>query len=187
MRLSSSSGYHSGQSAFSPAVPSFSMARSFSTVHSSDAVARAARSSSCQRVVIISKGKVVAVDTPSNLTARLRGSETMYLQIAGMQDEVSSALTAIPGVSRVAATTSREGIVEVEVDSEKGRDIRRELASVVVNRGLGLLELRPMRMSLEDIFLSLTTEETAASTPTAEMAGPDAPSSAANDSEAARA
>ncbi len=131
-------------------------------------------SQTCQRVVIISKGKVVAVDTPSNLTARLRGSETMYLQIAGMQDEVSSALTAIPGVSRVAATTSREGIVEVEVDSEKGRDIRRELASVIVSRGLGLLELRPMRMSLEDIFLSLTTEETAASTPAADIPGPDA-------------
>ena len=46
--------------------------------------------------------------------------------------------------------------------SERGRDIRRELASAVVSRGWGLLELRPMRMSLEDIFLSLTTEDTAA-------------------------
>jgi ABC-2 type transport system ATP-binding protein len=112
----------------------------------------------------------------------------MFLQIAGTQDEVSAALSTVPGVSRVAATTSREGIVEVEVDSEKGRDVRRDLAAVVVGRGLGLLELRPMRMSLEDIFLSLTTEETAASTGTSDAPHPDATaSSAPADSEAAHA
>jgi ABC-2 type transport system ATP-binding protein len=144
-------------------------------------------SQTCQRVVIISKGKVVAVDTPSNLTARLRGSETMYLQIAGAEDAVSAALSGIPGVSRVAATTSREGVVEVEVDSEKGRDIRRELSSVVVNRGFGLLELRPMRMSLEDIFLSLTTEESAASTAPGGVPDPDVTSPTPQDSEAAHA
>ena len=144
-------------------------------------------SQTCNRVVIISKGKVVAVDTPSNLTARLRGSETMYLQIAGAEDAVSAALSGIPGVSRVAATTSRDGIVEVEVDSEKGRDIRRELSSAVVNRGFGLLELRPMRMSLEDIFLSLTTEESAASTASAGAPDSDATSSTPQDSEAAHA
>jgi gliding motility-associated transport system ATP-binding protein len=145
-------------------------------------------SQTCQRVVIINKGKVVAVDTPSNLTARLRGSETMFLQIAGPQDEVSAALSAVPGVSRVAATTSREGLVEVEVDSEKGRDVRRDLAAVVVGRGLGLLELRPMRISLEDVFLSLTTEESAAGGGTAPGAAaaevaPEGP----EDSEAAHA
>jgi ABC-2 type transport system ATP-binding protein len=144
-------------------------------------------SQTCQRVVIISKGKVVAVDTPSNLTARLRGSETMYLQVAGTQNEVDTALGTIPGVTRVAATASREGLVEAEVDSEKGRDIRRDLAAAIVGRGLGLLELRPMRMSLEDIFLSLTTEETAASA-AAGPAEPDATSPAlSDDSEAAHA
>jgi ABC-2 type transport system ATP-binding protein len=146
-------------------------------------------SQTCQRVVIINKGKVVAVDTPSNLTGRLHGSQTMFLQIAaGTQDEVNAALSAVPGVSRVAATTSREGIVEAEVDSEKGRDIRRDLAAVVVGRGFGLLELRPMRMSLEDIFLSLTTEETAASPAAADAPDSDATSSSARDeSEAAHA
>jgi ABC-2 type transport system ATP-binding protein len=68
----------------------------------------------------------------------------------------------VPGVTRVAATTGKDGFVGVEVDSERGHDVRRELAAVVVARGWGLLELRPMRMSLEDIFLSLTTEENAA-------------------------
>jgi ABC-2 type transport system ATP-binding protein len=116
-------------------------------------------SQTCQRVVIINKGKVVAVDTPENLTARLRGSETMYLQAAAPADAVERTLSGIPGVSRVAVTPGREGVVEIEVDSERGHDVRRELAATIVNGGWGLLELRPLRMSLEDIFLSLTTEE----------------------------
>ena len=58
-------------------------------------------SQTCQRVVIINKGRVVAVDTPDNLTARLRGAETMYLQVAGPADDVRRALAALPGVTRV--------------------------------------------------------------------------------------
>jgi ABC-2 type transport system ATP-binding protein len=121
-------------------------------------------SQTCQRVVIISKGRVVAVDTPENLTARLRGSETMYLHVAGPQDGVQSTLATVAGVTRVAATIAKDGLLEVEVDSERGIDVRRELAATVVGRGWGLLELRPMRMSLEDIFLSLTTEENSSAT-----------------------
>jgi ABC-2 type transport system ATP-binding protein len=116
-------------------------------------------SQTCQRVVIISKGRVVAVDTPENLTARLRGSETMFLQVAGPDDAVPAALSALPGVTRVSANTGKDGLLAIEVDSERGRDVRRELAATIVSSGWGLLELRPMRMSLEDIFLSLTTEE----------------------------
>lgn len=116
-------------------------------------------SQTCQRVIIINKGRVVAVDTPENLTARLRGSETMFLQVAGPESDVRAALTAVPGVTRVTSRAARDGVIDVEVDSERGHDVRRELAAAVVGRGWGLLELRPMRMSLEEIFLSLTTEE----------------------------
>jgi ABC-2 type transport system ATP-binding protein len=116
-------------------------------------------SQTCQRVVIINKGKVVAIDTPDNLTARLRGSETMYLQVAGASD-VTPALQRVHGVTRVSVADTRDGIVGYEIDSEHGMDIRRELAHTVVTGGWGLLEMRPMRMSLEDIFLSLTTDET---------------------------
>jgi ABC-2 type transport system ATP-binding protein len=122
-------------------------------------------SQTCQRVVIINKGKVVAVDTPENLTARLRGSETMYMQVDSAGADVTAALLAIPGVTRVAPSGPATGVPAFEVDSESGRDIRRELASTIVTRGWGLLELRPMRMSLEEIFLHLTTEESAASPP----------------------
>ena len=120
----------------------------------------------CQRVVIINKGRVVAVDTPDNLTARLRGSETMYLQVDANGVDAALALGGLAGVTRVAESDRRDGSVGYEVESEKGRDVRRDLAKAVIANGWGLLELRPMRMSLEEIFLSLTTEE--ASTPAAE-------------------
>ena len=125
-------------------------------------------SQTCQRVVIINKGRVVAVDTPDNLTARLRGSETMYIQIDANGLDASGALRRVPGVTRVVESDRREPAVGYEVESERGHDVRRELARIVVSSGWGLLELRPMRISLEDIFLSLTTDEMP--TPAAEPA-----------------
>jgi ABC-2 type transport system ATP-binding protein len=116
-------------------------------------------SQTCQRVVIINKGRVVAVDTPDNLTARLRGSETLYVQVDAGDTDATSVLTLVPGVTRVVESERSNGLVGYEVDSETGRDVRRDLARAVVSSGLGLLELRPMRISLEDVFLSLTTDE----------------------------
>ncbi len=113
----------------------------------------------CQRVVIINKGHVVAVDTPDNLTARLRGSETMYVQVDASGADPATSLGLVPGVTRVVEADRRDGMIGFEVDSESGRDVRRDLARAVVSSGWGLLEMRPMRMSLEDVFLSLTTEE----------------------------
>ena len=117
-------------------------------------------SQTCQRVVIINKGRVVAVDTPDNLTARLRGSETLYLQVDAEGVDAAAALQQLSGVTRVVEADRHDGIVGYEVESERGHDVRRDLARTVIMNGWGLLELRAMRMSLEDIFLSLTTEET---------------------------
>jgi ABC-2 type transport system ATP-binding protein len=116
-------------------------------------------SQTCERVVIINKGKMVAVDTPGNLTAKLRGSETMYVQIDAMGQDAAGALRGIPGVTGVEVADSLAGLTGYEVTAEAGRDVRRDLARAVVAQNWGLLELRPTRMSLEDIFLSLTTEE----------------------------
>jgi ABC-2 type transport system ATP-binding protein len=116
-------------------------------------------SQTCTRVVIINKGKVVAVDTPDNLTSRLRGSETMYVQVDAMGADAGGTLAGLPGVTRVSVSDTRDSIVGLEVESEAGRDVRRELAAAIVGRGWGLLELRPTRLSLEDVFLKLTTQE----------------------------
>ncbi len=119
-------------------------------------------SQTCQRVVIINKGRVVAVDSPENLTARLRGSEALYLQVDALGADAQPTLETLSGVTRVALSDRRDGVSGYEIQSESGRDVRRELAAAVVARGWGLLELRPLRMSLEEIFLHLTTEETPA-------------------------
>ena len=116
-------------------------------------------SQTCQRVVIINKGRVVAVDTPENLTRRLRGSETMFVQVDQGGPAVEAALQGAAGVTRVTMTAWHDGTAGFEVDSARGRDVRREIASTIVTNGWGLLELRPVRMSLEEIFLHLTTEE----------------------------
>jgi ABC-2 type transport system ATP-binding protein len=115
-------------------------------------------SQTCDRVVIINKGRVVAEDTPANLTRRLRGSETIFIQVdPARAADVSAALSAVPGVVRVAPSANTPGAFEI--DSESGRDVRRELARAVVLGGHDLVELRPLRVSLEEIFLSLITEE----------------------------
>jgi len=119
-------------------------------------------SQTCQRVIIINKGKVVAVDTPDNLTRRLRGSETMYVQVDAAHAAVDQVLAAVPGVTRVTLTNRHDDAAGYEVDSERGRDVRRDIARTVVSSGWGLLELRPVRMSLEEIVLHLTTEESPA-------------------------
>jgi ABC-2 type transport system ATP-binding protein len=116
----------------------------------------------CQRVVIINKGRVVAVDTPEGLTARLQGQETIYVQVDAEGGNAADVLQTLPGVTRVALAdhrTSNPAIQGFEVESARDTDIRREIAKAVVTRGWGLLELRPMRMSLEEIFLQVTTEE----------------------------
>ncbi len=125
-------------------------------------------SQTCQRVVIINHGKVVAVDTPEKLTSRLRGSETMYLQVDADGADAASVLQRVSGVTRVGVSETRGTAIGFEVDSEAGRDVRRELAAAVVSRGWGLLEMRPMRMSLEEIFLHVTTEEAPATPAAAE-------------------
>ena len=112
-------------------------------------------SQTCQRVVIIAKGRVVAVDTPDNLTARLRGNETMYVQIDADGVDAAATLSHLAGVTRVTEADRKERVVGYEVAVEAGRDVRRELAGAVVSNGWGLLELRPMRASLEEVFLTL--------------------------------
>jgi ABC-2 type transport system ATP-binding protein len=114
----------------------------------------------CQRVVIINKGKVVAVDTPDNLTHQLKGAATLYVQVDG-NDQTEMTLSGVPGVKHVLVADRHAQYVGFEIEAEANRDVRRDVARVVVQNGWGLLELRPMRMSLEEIFLQLTTEEPA--------------------------
>ena len=115
----------------------------------------------CQRVVIINKGRVVAVDSPENLTHQVKGAATLYVQLEGNGD-AGALLSAVPGVVSVTEADRHEQRVGFEVESQPNQDVRRDLARAIVDGGWGLLELRPTRMSLEEIFLQLTTEEPSA-------------------------
>ena len=116
-------------------------------------------SQTCQRVVIINQGQVVAIDTPDNLTAQAADSEVVYLKIDTLGTNVTPTLTAVPGVTNISTTETNGTIVSLQVETQQGENIRQQLAAAVVNQGAGLLELRPIKMSLEEVFLSLITEE----------------------------
>jgi ABC-2 type transport system ATP-binding protein len=113
----------------------------------------------CSSVVILNKGRVMAVDTPDNLTRQLRGSSSLYVQVDAPGNDPIDTLTSVPGVTKVDIADRHEGFVGYEVMTAPDRDIRRDVARAIVDRGWGLLEMRPTRMSLEDIFLQLTTQE----------------------------
>jgi ABC-2 type transport system ATP-binding protein len=121
----------------------------------------------CGRVVIISKGRVVAEDTPQNLTRRLKGSGALRVEVRGDQGPAFDAIRAVPGVTAIRPRSDGADATVFEVDTEPGRDVRAELASAVVSRGLGLLGLHQAGMSLEDIFLELTTTDSATAPPAA--------------------
>jgi ABC-2 type transport system ATP-binding protein len=84
----------------------------------------------------------------------------MYVQVDAPAGQAAAVLEQVAGVQRVTVADHRGGIIGYEVESAQGHDVRRDLARAVVGNGWGLLELRPLRMSLEEIFLHLTTEET---------------------------
>ncbi len=106
----------------------------------------------CDRVLIINKGKIVAEDTTENLQARLIGAERVIIRVRGESDELAATVKKVKGVQGV--ETKSDGTVEFEFAS--GKDVRPEVAKQVINAGYELLELRPLGMSLEEIFLELT-------------------------------
>ena len=114
----------------------------------------------CQRVIIIHEGRIVAVDTPERLSAQLRKSDKIRIALQSPGADTETLLRALPGVLSVFRETESAGQVYI-IECELGRDLRTELASQVVQKGWGLLELRELSLSLEDVFLKLTQEEDA--------------------------
>lgn len=115
-------------------------------------------SMTCQRVVIIDRGHVVAEDTPENLSAKVKSAERIVVEVEGPPQEVQSRLGQIEGVKKVTLDNAN-GTCRFIIDTDLQQDIRKTLASTIVSSGWGLLELRPMDVSLEEVFLRLTTKE----------------------------
>jgi ABC-2 type transport system ATP-binding protein len=115
----------------------------------------------CERVIIIARGKLVATDTVENLTSRLRGAETVSVEVMPRGGEISPGevaerLERVTGVSRVIPKEHRDGKLHFIVESQEGQHVRPELARAVVDAGWNLNELHAVGLSLEEIFLQLT-------------------------------
>jgi ABC-2 type transport system ATP-binding protein len=108
----------------------------------------------CHRVIIINRGQIMASDTPENLSRQM-GRGAISLTVKGPEAQVTAALQDMPGVARVVG----RGEGRFLVDAGNGRDLRPELARLVVQQGFDLLELKIQEFTLEDVFLNLVTEE----------------------------
>jgi ABC-2 type transport system ATP-binding protein len=136
----------------------------------------------CEQVLIINKGKLVATDSVHNLQARARGAESVLIEVGARNGEfaiprVQARLEKINGVSRATLKEEFQNGAVFEVEASKGQLVRGDLARAVVESGWDLNELRPSAMSLEEIFLQLTGGDAAAKSdaPAEEIQSPEAP------------
>jgi gliding motility-associated transport system ATP-binding protein len=118
----------------------------------------------CQQVIIIAKGRLVATDSVHNLQNRARGAGSVLVEVAPRSGSLNAAtvqqrLEKVPGVSRVLLKDAREDRSTFEVDGHSDRAIRGDLARAIVESGWDLNELRSSAVSLESIFLQLTASE----------------------------
>ncbi|RPJ28065.1 MAG: ATP-binding cassette domain-containing protein [Chloroflexi bacterium] len=111
----------------------------------------------CDRVLIINKGKIVTEDTPENLQARLVGAQRVILRVRGDSDGLGNKISKVKGVRTVEAKS--DGSVEFEFGA--GEDARPQVAKAIIQAGYELLEMRPVGLSLEEIFLELTRDTAA--------------------------
>jgi gliding motility-associated transport system ATP-binding protein len=124
-------------------------------------------SMTCDRVVIINKGKIAAVDTPLNLTTQLKSGQRIQIEAQAPEKALLELLTHIPGAGKVQLDLARpDGHIAATIEAAPGQDLRSVVAAKIVEKGWPLYELRGVSMSLEDIFLELTTDEAAQPQPT---------------------
>ncbi|MBD2055932.1 ABC transporter ATP-binding protein [Oculatella sp. FACHB-28] len=130
-------------------------------------------SMTCSRVAIINKGRVVATNTPDQLVAQLRGGAGYELEVEGNFEAVQQRLQTLPGVQAVEAIAAEmlpENHYKIRITSTPEADPGRDVAAAIVGTGLGLYEMKRVQVSLEDVFLELTTEE---KTPDASLPEPE--------------
>jgi ABC-2 type transport system ATP-binding protein len=113
----------------------------------------------CSRVLIIHEGQIVAEDTPRNLAERLQGVERLEVEVQGPKVDVMEALEKIRGVVGVTCSTNDNERNTYKLQARRGLDLRPTVSRTVISNGWSLLNLQMVSMSLEEIFLKLTTDE----------------------------
>jgi ABC-2 type transport system ATP-binding protein len=112
----------------------------------------------CSRVMVMNRGRILAVDEPGRLEQRLRPHAEILVRVQGSDEAVVAAIRAVPGVVEVLPRGRSADGLELAVRSPHGADVRREVAAAVVGCGFGLVEMRPVSMTLEEIFLALVSD-----------------------------
>jgi len=114
----------------------------------------------CSRVLIINRGKIVASDTPENLSRGISGDNRMTLRVAGPEKGVLETARGVANVVKAEAIGSREPqTVDLMVEAGKDTDIRRDLFAAFARANLPILMMKSMDLTLEEIFLNLITDE----------------------------
>lgn len=114
----------------------------------------------CERVVIINKGEIAAIDTPENLSKSFSAASKLMVSIAGPKNNVENTIKEIYGVKYVdtAAERSKDAITYI-IESDKEIDVRKPLFFAMAKLGYPIIELKGVGMTLEDIFLQIVTQE----------------------------
>lgn len=112
----------------------------------------------CDKIVVISSGSIVANDTTDALAKNLSADHKLVLRTEGKSDEVKKLLSSIPGMDRVYVNREAEpGVYEYFLEAEQGKDLRREISKKLSSRNFPILMMKSNELSLEEIFLKLTT------------------------------
>lgn len=119
-------------------------------------------SATCNRVVVLNQGEVAAIDTQEELARRVSGSGGLLVEVKGPVVEIEDAIRGIKGVASIDSTPLSDNLSRFEIDLAEEADIREELFRLLAGKNWPIMELRRTGVSLEEVFLKLTTEETEA-------------------------
>ncbi|MFQ6673920.1 MAG: ABC transporter ATP-binding protein [Fidelibacterota bacterium] len=115
----------------------------------------------CDRVVIIERGKLIAQDTPAGLTKSMKGTEKLTVIVEGPLEEISAVISDTEGVRRIIDSTVADGAWSFTLDCDFKFHVRKSLSQIISEQGWGLLEMKVEEASLEDVFLHLTAKGSA--------------------------
>lgn len=113
----------------------------------------------CERIVIINKGQIVAIDTPENLTKSVESSAIFSVRIDGPRDEVIKALNTVEGIRSVKENAKFEDAIEYLVGADKDVDLRKPIFFEMAKHGYPILEIKPVNMNLEEAFIKITSRD----------------------------
>lgn len=116
-------------------------------------------SATCDKVIIINEGRIVAVDTPENLTNSMSGGMRVTIAVRGKEEDVLECLNGLDDVEKATKLSAKKGVVLVDVDAKKDADPRETIAAAIVRNEWGLLSMEKKSVDLEQIFMKLTGDE----------------------------